>query len=60
MLLRRYYSGNPAAPWKGDGYEDHVSWKISRNPITGHVPAYYVDLNNEPPGKAGIPLCKDT
>jgi hypothetical protein len=52
-----YYKGNPPAPWKGDGYEDHVIWENIPSPITGHIPDYYINLNNQTPGQAGIPPC---
>lgn len=52
-----YYKGNPPSPWKGDGYEDHVIWENISSPITGHIPDYYINLNNQTPGQAGIPPC---
>jgi hypothetical protein len=52
-----FYYGNPPAPWKGDGYQDHVTWENIANPITGHIPDYYVNLGNQTPIQAGIPQC---
>jgi hypothetical protein len=52
-----YYKGNPSAPWHGDGYMDHVTWENISNPITGHIPDYYVNLDGNTPGQAGIPPC---
>jgi hypothetical protein len=52
-----YYSGNPPKPYKGDGYQDHVVWENIPNPISGHVPDYYVNFDKQTPGQVGIPPC---
>jgi hypothetical protein len=55
-----FYFGNPPKPYKGDGYQDHVTWENISNPITGHVPDYYVNFDGQTPDQVGLPQCKDT
>jgi hypothetical protein len=52
-----YYAGNPPSPYKGDGYQDHVTWENIPNPISGHVPDHYVNFDMQNPGQVGIPPC---
>ncbi len=55
-----YYFGNPPKPYKGDGYQDHVTWENISKPISGHVPDYYVNFDGQTPDQVGLSQCKNT
>jgi hypothetical protein len=51
-----YYQGQPVG--YGDSYEDHVIKEYSGGlSFVGHVPDFFVNLNNNNPPNVGIPLC---
>jgi hypothetical protein len=52
-----WYSGNPPAPYAGDGYMDHVVWVEGVGSFTGHVPDRYVNLGDETPPEYGFTKC---
>ena len=57
VKLTCWYYGNPPSPWKGDGYQDHVTWENISHPITGHIPDHYVNLGDQTPPQIGVPQC---
>lgn len=51
-----YYRGSPTV--QGDNYQDHVIEEdAGRTSLTGHIPDYFVNLNQSNPPGVHIPAC---
>ncbi len=51
-----YYSGSPTVG--GDSFQDHViSEDAGKTNLTGHIPDFFINLDNNNPKKVGIPAC---
>ena len=51
-----WYPGSDRG-WGSDGIEDHVVWESISQPISGHVPDYYVNFGGRFPWQVGIDRC---